>query len=99
MQGRQRQRGRSLPRPRRRSPRLTQPLPRRPPGALAVPASPRCPRPHTPGSSSLTQLWTPLQLPPRESRHRPPRRAGDPGPTAGRGAGAATASVPGCSGG
>lgn len=104
--GRRQPAGRSLPRPLRRSPGLTQPLPRRPPGALAAPAPPRCPWPRASGSLGRPEPWTPQPLPPRESRHRPPRRVGDPGQTAGPGAGAATASAsawaapaPGCSGG
>lgn len=98
--------GRSLPRSSRHSPGLTQPLPRRPSGALDALAAPRCAGPRAPGSSFSPELWSPLLLLPKESRHSPPRRAGDPGRTAPPGAGVGMASaparaalVPGCLGG
>lgn len=104
--GRRQPLARSLPRPCRHSPGLTQPLPRRPPGALVAPAAPRSPRPRAPGNLGRPGLWSPQLLPPRESHHRPPRCADAPDQTAGLGAGANTASAPawvalapGCSGG
>ena len=86
--------GRSLPRPRHYSPGLTQPLPRRPEGALSVLAPPRSPPAGARGSSGSPELQSPQPLPLKEILHRLPRHAGHPGLTAGPGAVANPASKP-----
>lgn len=86
--------GRSLPRPRHYSLGLTQPLPRRPAGALSVPAPLRSPPAGARESSGRPEPSSPQPLPLKEILHRLPRHAGHPGLTAGPGAVASPASEP-----